>query len=160
MTKTFEILDRGRTRMRVRIGGEAMNMGQPFRDAFLRIMELRGWTAQQTYDHLMATKWDWPWKVLIRLSNRMFRERVKNDKTLGELWVSRSSSGLLQMSRAPRDAKNVAACILVAPHDWHERYAHIKAGDCHDEAGEYLFTWGDKESYTSYMMGRSGRLAA
>lgn len=63
-----------RGRITLRIGSRVVDLDLQTSRGFSRMMDLRGWSAQQAFDHLMATKWREPWRVALRLGRRKKRK--------------------------------------------------------------------------------------
>ena len=135
---TCTITKRGRSLVHLEIGGKACTPPASESRGFERIMQLRGWTAQQAFDHLMATKWARPWSIAFRLGRRHARRDILTDGRLGALHVTRNFAGTLQAFRK-REGARASTSFTNAPREWYDRYSHVLAGDVHDEAGAFLY---------------------
>lgn len=79
------------------INGEQVKMPTRFKLAFERMMELRGWTAQQAYDHVVAHPKKWA--MLQRFNNSLVRRRILDNPALGVLKTRRFGDGTLMAYR-------------------------------------------------------------
>lgn len=79
------------------INGEQVKMPTRFKVAFDRMIALRGWTAQQAYDHVLRhpKKWD----MLRRYNNALIRRAILEDPRLGTLKTRRFNNGVLMAYR-------------------------------------------------------------
>lgn len=98
------------------INGEKVKMPARFAVAFSRIMALRGWTAQQAYDHVIAHPLKW--KMLSRFNNALVRRAILEDPKLGALKTARSADGRLLAYRQKEGCASTS--FVAAPREMEE----------------------------------------
>jgi len=121
------IIKRGRTCLHLKIGGAKCKLDPAQTLAFERVMELRGWSAQRLFEHLMARKMLHPWTIMFRLGRRLTRQRILQAKELGRLYVRRNFAGGLCAFRL-REGNRCSTSFTPAPHSWAPRFAHLANG--------------------------------
>lgn len=146
---TCSMLRRTREHLTLAIGDKACRLTPSTTIAFERAMDLKGLSHQELFDRMMASKWDRPWRVMERLGRRLMRQRTLQDNTLGPLHITRNYADELQAYRHKGKGR-CSTSFTAAPFEWRERYAHVKAGDVHDEDGIYLYTLDAKDPSRSY----------
>ena len=134
----LEVVKRGPRRTKLIIDGTRCEIDHATHRGFWRICELRGWTPQQTFDYMMASRYDYPWRQLVgRLGGWMIRRAIIEDERLGQLKVTRMGDDELRCYRQ-REGMCFTSFITLPRRLW-EKYAHVERGAVHNEGGELLY---------------------
>lgn len=123
----FRIVRKNRVgRLVVEVGERMCVLEEGVSCGLERMMELRGWTAQQAFDHLMASHHDRPWHVPFRIGRLQSRRRILSNEALGPLHVERLNNGEL---RAYRQVEGqFSTSFVVPPRSWDEHLDGVCAG--------------------------------
>lgn len=135
MTKCF-IVKRTKRKLVLSIGQVVTTLEEGSAEAFCRVMEQRGWSAQELFDYLMDTKHKRPWSMIARMGNSLNRRAILTDESLGALFLFRRKvDGVLMTFRQKKGAASTS--FTKAPREWDAKFPQVTSGAYFDAEGNF-----------------------